>query len=232
MIQGNAKSERPFWRKWILNYSLGELIGISIAAFIGRFLFFTFPETSTLSQSALTVIILITAGIAEGFILGYIQWKSLSRIVPGFSPMLWIFVTTFSALAGWLFILPPGVMFIAFLSKISLISTYSSYVYTLIVGAAFGGLIGVPQFFIMRKYFKNAAVWIVSNTLGWMLSFLIVYSALLLFHLTTSLIQNFLLIALACILSGLVQGFVTGTSLHFLMSIRRVEEDHIKAWNK
>ena len=225
MIQVKTKNENPFWRKWIINYSLGELLGIGIAATIGRFLFFTFPEGSATTESALTVIILIIAGIAEGFILGYIQWKSLSKIVPGFTPMLWIFVTTFSALAGWLFILPPGIMFIAFLSKISVISTYSSYVYTMIVGAAFGGLIGIPQFFIVRKYFKNAAVWIVSNTIGWMLSFLIVYSALLLFHYTTSFAQNFLLVTLACMLSGLVQGLVTGTSLHFLMSIRKTKEN-------
>jgi hypothetical protein len=232
MIQGNTKNENPFWRKWIINYSLGELIGIGIAASIGRFLFFTFPESSALSQSTLTVIILIIAGVAEGFILGYIQWKSLAKIIPDFTPMLWVFVTTFSALAGWLFILPPGVMFIAFLSKISLISTYSSYLYTMLVGAAFGGLIGIPQFFIIRKYFKNAVVWIVSNTIGWMFSFLIVYSALLLFQYTSSLFENFLLIALACILSGLVQGFVTGTSLHFLMSIRKKKEENSKVWKK
>lgn len=232
MIQGNTKNENPFWRKWIINYSLGELIGIGIAASIGRLLFFTFPENSTISQSALTVIILIIAGMAEGFILGYIQWKSLLKIIPGFTPVLWIFVTTFSALAGWLFILPPGVMFIAFLSKISLISTYSSYLYTMLVGTVFGGLIGIPQFFIIRKYFKNGAVWIISNTISWMFSFLIVYSALLLFHYTSSPVQNFLLIALACILSGLIQGFVTGTSLHFLMSIRKKKEEPLKVWKK
>lgn len=225
MIQGNVRSEKPFWRKWIINYSLGELIGIGIAASIGRFLFFTFPDNSVVSQSALTIMILIIAGIAEGYILGHIQWKALSKIVPGFTPILWILVTTFSALVGWLFVLPPGIMFIAFLSKISLISTYSSYVYTMIVGAVFGGLIGFPQFFIIRKYFKNAGVWIISNTIGWMLSFLIVYSALLLFNNTASFAQNFLLIALACILSGLVQGIVTGTSLHFLMSIRKTDDN-------
>jgi len=225
MIKGNARSEKPFWRKWIINYSLGELIGIGISASIGRFLFFTFPDSSIVSQSALTVMILIIAGIAEGYILGNIQWKALSKIVPGFAPMLWIVVTTCSALAGWLFILPPGIMFIAFLSKISLISTYSSYIYTMIVGAAFGGLIGLPQFFIIRKYFKNAGVWIVTNIVGWMLSFLIVYSALLLFNYSTSFVQNFLLIALACILSGLVQGFITGTSLHFFMSIRKADDN-------
>lgn len=223
MITGDIKNEKPFWRKWIINYSLGELIGIGVAATIGRFLFFKFPESSQGVQSALTVIILFVAGIAEGIILGYIQWKSLSKLVPAIKPLLWIFVTTFAALAGWLFILPPGVMFIAFLSKISVISTYSSYLYTIIVGAAFGGLIGIPQFFIVRRYFKNAAVWIVSNTVAWMFSFIVIYSALLLFKYTSSFIDNFFVITFACIISGMVQGVITGTSLHFLMSIKKVK---------
>lgn len=225
MIQATNKSKKPFWRTWILNYSFGELIGIGIAASIGRFLFFTFPESSSFSQSTLTVVLLFIAGIAEGLVLGYIQWKALSKIVPDLTQLQWIFVTAFSVLAGWLFILPPGIMFIAFLSEISLISTNSSYLYTMVVGAAFGGLIGFPQFLVIRKYFKNAAIWIVSNTVGWMLSFLIVYTALLLFNYTTTTAQNFLLITLACVFSGLTQGFVTGTSLHFFMSIRRRGQD-------
>jgi hypothetical protein len=160
-----------FWRKWILNYSLGELFGIGVAAFLARLLFINIPNDAPLSESTLTVIILIIAGIAEGFIIGYIQWRSLSKLIPGFNRLLWIFVTTFSTLAGWLFILPPGIMFIAFLSKVSLISTYNSILYTTLIGMAFGGLIGIPQFFIVMKYFKKAGVWILSNTLGWMISF-------------------------------------------------------------
>jgi hypothetical protein len=220
-----------FWRKWILNYSLGELFGIGVAAFLARLLFINIPNDAPLSESTLTVIILIIAGIAEGFIIGYIQWRSLSKLIPGFNRLLWIFVTTFSTLAGWLFILPPGIMFIAFLSKVSLISTYNSILYTTLIGMAFGGLIGIPQFFIVMKYFKKAGVWILSNTLGWMISFLIIYLALLIFQYTTSFLENFLLIVAACILSGLAQGFVVGTSLHFFMSIRK-EGEYGPVWKK
>ncbi|HEU5292862.1 MAG TPA: hypothetical protein VFU05_19575, partial [Cyclobacteriaceae bacterium] len=66
------------WNKWILNYSLGELVGIGVAAALGRLLFISFPPTSSLSTSFMIVLILITAGALEGIVLGYIQWKSLS----------------------------------------------------------------------------------------------------------------------------------------------------------
>ena len=195
-------------------------MGIGIAAAIGRLLFVSFPESDA-SQTFITVVLLVAAGITEGMVIGYIQWKSLSRLTSGFAPMLWMFVTTFATLAGWLFILPPGIMFIAFLAKVSLISTHNSVLYTSLVGLTFGGLIGIAQFFIIRKYFRNAAVWIVSNSIGWMISFLIIYLSLLMF--TTSYMQNIILVVVACIASGLLQGIVTGTSFHFLMPARRMD---------
>ena len=39
-----------------------------------------------------------------------------------------------------------------------------------------------------------------------------------------SFIYNLALIIIACVLSGLIQGVVTGTSLHFLMSVKKEHE--------
>jgi hypothetical protein len=36
------KKKEKFWYHWILNYSLGELLGIGAAAVIGRLLFVEF----------------------------------------------------------------------------------------------------------------------------------------------------------------------------------------------
>ena len=215
-----------FWYRWMLNYSFGELLGIGAAATIGRFLFIGFTNTtsSPASTSFLTFIILVIAGAAEGCIIGYVQWKSLSKMILHFKPALWIFVTTFFTIAGWLLVLPPAVLFISILSKIALINNYYSLLYTALVGVAFGGLIGIPQFFIVRKFYKNAVMWILANALGWALSFLIIYSAMTLITSMNSYFYNLALVIISCVLSGLVQGVVTGTSLHFLMSIRTDHE--------
>jgi len=221
MIRNTGKPIHAFWRKWILDYSLGELIGIGISATIARFLFVGFPENGIIPESLITVTLLTIAGVSEGFIIGYIQWRSFAKLIPDFRPVLWILVTTISTLAGWLFILPPGIVFITFLSQVALISANNSILYTLLVGLAFGGLIGIPQSFIVKQHFKGAIIWIISNAVGWMFSFLIIYLSLSLFPYLPSVVGKLLLIALACVFSGLVQGLVTGTSLHFLMSIRK-----------
>ncbi len=210
------KSDQKFWYKWMLNYSFGELLGIGAAAIIGRFLFIQFSDTPS-SSTNLTFVILILAGAAEGLIIGYIQWKSLSKLVKHFKPIPWITVTAISTIAGWLMALPPAVVFISFLSKVSLFNSYYSIVFTALVGMAFGALIGVSQFFLIKKFYKNAIIWVLANVVGWTISFIIMYFTLSLFAKDPSFISGLVLIIIACVLSGLVQGVVTGTSLHFSM---------------
>lgn len=220
------KTEDKFWFKWMLNYSFGELIGIGIAATIGRFLFIGFSSkvSSSGGTSFLTLIILLIAGIVEGFITGYIQWKSLSKVVLHIKAKTWIITTTIATIISWLLILPPSVMFISILSKISAINTYYSVLYIGLAGIAFGGLIGIMQFFIIKKHYNRPLVWIFANVVGWIISFLIVYKSLLLFKDSTSFVYNLMLIIGSCILSGLLQGIVAGTALHFLMSVRKGDE--------
>ena len=224
------KPDQKFWYRWMLNYSFGELLGIGAAATIGRFLFIGFSNvaSSASSTSILTFMILIVAGASEGVIIGYVQWKSLTRVILHFNPIPWIVTTTLATTAGWLLILPPAVMFISFLSKLTAINNYYSILYTSLVGMAFGGLIGIAQFFTIRKFYRNALSWIFANAIGWMISFLIIYGALLMFRDSTSFAYNLFLIIISCVLSGLTQGVVTGTSLHFLMSIRKQHEKHIR----
>lgn len=217
-------ADKRFWYKWMLNYSFGELLGIGAAAVIGRFLFLEFSNISASSTTLITFIILVIAGAAEGLIIGYVQWKSLSKILLHFKPTLWILITTISTIAGWLLILPPAVMVISFLSKFTLISNNYSILYTALAGMTFGALIGIPQFLILKKFYKNAYAWIVANTIGWMLTFLIIYTAMSLLTNATSFVYNMSLIVISCMISGLVQGIVTGTSLHFLMTIKKQHE--------
>ncbi len=215
-------TDQKFWYKWMLNYSFGELLAIGIATIIGRFLFT--GTSNTVLTPFTTFVILIIAGTTEGFIIGYIQWKSLSKVLLHFKAIPWIATTTLSAIAGWLLILPPALMLISFLSKFSLISDYYSILYTALLGMSFGGLIGIPQFFLIKKFYRNALVWILVNVFGWMFSFLIIYLAMSMLVDAASFIYNLALIIIACVLSGLIQGVVTGTSLHFLMSVKKEHE--------
>jgi hypothetical protein len=214
------KAKEQFWYHWILNYSLGELMGIGAAAVVGRLLFVEFYNTIPTSP-IVTPVLLIIAGAVEGFIIGYIQWKSLSKLVIDFKPSPWILTTIISTVVGWLLVLPPAILFISFLTKFSLLDNYYSILYIIAVGLAYGGIVGIPQYFIIKKFYRNAIVWIFANTLGWMLSFLIVSASFSIFNYFSVFIYNSVLMVAACVLSGFVQGIVTGMSLHFSMFLRK-----------
>ena len=205
----------------MLIYSFGEVLGIGAAATIGRFLFIGFSSTSVAQSAALFFFVLVMSGAVEGMIIGYVQWKSLSRLVIDFRPATWIITTSLAAITGWLLILPPSVVFISFFSTLKLINAYYSILYAALAGLAFGGIIGIPQYFIIKRFYHKAFVWIMANALGWMLSFMTVYFALLLLSHSTSLLLNFLIILLPCALSGLIQGIITGSALHFSMRAKR-----------
>ncbi|MFD0997764.1 hypothetical protein ACFQ21_00535 [Ohtaekwangia kribbensis] len=211
------KIYKKFWFQWVMNYSIGELMGIAAAAAIGRIMFMNLSNDNGDYTSLFPFTILLIAGAAEGFIIGYTQWKSISLLVTNFKPVAWILTTTIAVIVGWLSILPPSVVFIAFLSSFDLIGDYHSMLYTGLAGLAFGGIISTPQFFIIRKHYRHAETWIMANAIGWMLSFMVLYAALSVFTHTTSFIFNVLVIILSCIVSGAIQGIITGTFLHLVM---------------
>jgi hypothetical protein len=123
--------------------------------------------------------------------------------------------------------LPPSVVFISFLSSLKLIDNYYSLLYAALAGLVFGAIIGFAQFFIIRKFYRKALLWIIANAVGWILSFTIVYVALLLFSYSTLVVYNIIIIILSCSLSGLLQGLVTGTVLNLYMPLRNKEWPNI-----
>lgn len=212
------QKEQKFWFKWMFKYGVGELIGIGMSAIIARFLFFEFSDSELASSTAVTAIVLVMAGVAEGLIIGYIQWRSLSKFLVGFKRNPWIITTMLAVVAGWILILPPAVMIVFFFAKLTLVNHYHSILYTTIAGLAFGSLVGMAQFFILRKFYGRAIMWIFANALGWTASFLLFYLSLLLF---AAPVFNVMIVAGACILSGLIQGIITGSALHFVMVVKK-----------
>ena len=207
----------------MLFYAFGELLAIAAAAVIGGFLFINLPGKSLTHFQ--TIVLLGIAGCTEGLIIGWIQWKSLSKVLLHFRPAKWIATTTVSAIAGWLLILPPAIVLLSVLTKFSLINSYYSLLYTALAGVAFGALMGGPQFFYLRKFYNNAFIWILANVLGWMCSFLIIYSFISMLLDSGSFAFNLFLILISCVLSGLIQGLITGTCLHFAMSVK---QEHLR----
>lgn len=210
-----------FWYQWIVKYSLGELLGIGAAAVTCRLLLFEVSDVIAQSPSYVTPLVLAISGLAEGWIIGYLQWKSLSKLVADLGKVVWVVVSIVSMIIGWLLIIPPAIFFISIFIDFSLEREFYTFLSTAVMGLSFGGIVGMGQYFVLRKFYKNSLIWILANAIGWMLSFLLVYLSLAVMKQTHSILMNILLIIIACILSGMVQGIVSGLALRSIMSIKR-----------
>ena len=212
--------EKQFWIKWILNYSIGELLAIGVATTIGRLVFVEFSDEISRSPAFVTPLVLVAIGLTEGWVIGYLQWRSLSRLVIDFKRRSWVYVTMIATTLGWVIVIPPTILLVSFFVDFGLANRYYSILYAALAGVCFGSIMGLGQYFILKRFYNNALVWLVSNAIGWMLSFLVVYFCLSFLDRGNSFLYNFALLGFACVLSGLSQGLVTGTALHFLMSVR------------
>ncbi len=214
-------SENKFWLKWILNYSLGELLVIGIATTIGRLILVEFADFMSQSPWFVTPLFMILIGMIEGLTIGYLQWRSIRKLAGDLRLRSWLLATVASTTFGWILIFRPTIFLVAFFVDFGFDNKYYSFLYTLLAGATFGGIVGFAQYFILRRFYENAFAWAFSNVVGWMLSFLTIYLSISFIRSAHSLIYSVGVIVLACVCSGLVQGLTTGTSLHYFMSIRK-----------
>jgi hypothetical protein len=217
-----------FWLRWMRDYSLGEILAIGASTTLARLLLFNYSELSGSMYSALVIVILITAGILEGIIIGYFQHKSLIKLIPGFKKNRWIAWTCASTVIGWLLILPPSLLLIAVLSRMSVINNMETIFFVSLVGSLFGALISIPQFFLLNRYFKSPLGWILVNILGWSITFLTIYFSISIMSHKLSWIEKVVAFASSCIISGIVQGLITVTFLRFMAQERVANRLEIK----
>lgn len=227
MTQQNP--ENKFWLKWIINYSLGELLVVGAAITVGRLVMVEAAELMSQAPPFVTPIFMIVIGVIEGLIIGYLQWRSIRLLIAHLELRWWLVATVASTAFGWLVIFRPTIFFIAFFVDFGYAKEYFSFLYTILAGVAFGGAIGFAQFFLLRRFYRNAFAWVFSNTMGWMISFLIIYLSVVIIREAHNVFYNVVIVFLACLCSGLVQGIATGTSLRYLMSAKQTD---IKTLNK
>lgn len=106
-VQSNVQTALPssldwgFWSRWILANTIGELVGLGTAAFVGILftLNFEHPETTLLIVSGALVMILV--GTFEGVVVGVAQSYVLRRSIENFNVRDWIIATAIGAFVAW-----------------------------------------------------------------------------------------------------------------------------------
>jgi len=153
---------RGFWLCWVLANALSEIAGLAASAVVWFLL--TMSRGSEMEPTGFALLLtVLLLGALGGTLVGYAQWLVLRRAVAGLAGSPWILATVGGALTTWLLgMLAGGKAGAPPEESPGLIITGAA-----LVGAGLGALLGVAQWFVLRRHVRRAGWWVLANALAW-----------------------------------------------------------------
>jgi hypothetical protein len=78
----NSNGNSSVLVQWMINCSIGELLGIGIAGGMAVTINNTIGEPHTTEQKLLVLLLMLVAGALEGTSIAWFQWKVLKQVFP------------------------------------------------------------------------------------------------------------------------------------------------------
>jgi hypothetical protein len=165
-------------RRWLLAW-IASMIGFEALGFAAAFgLGWTIqalalrdaPPGSELSLAA-TLGLAASVGAVEGLSLATGQWLLLRRRLPMLRWRTWALMTAIGGALAWMLGMALGGRGPAEPSLWLLAVVF------VLSGLVFGGLLGLFQYFELRRHIPRGSRWIAANAVGWMLGLAAVYGA-------------------------------------------------------
>lgn len=219
MDPGHKLPFRRWFPAWVLACGAGELLGIGLAALLMVMHFRIWGEPTTPAAYAGVLFMAVLAGLAEGCITGFLQWRVLRRLYAQLRPGPWIGMTAAGAATAWLIGMIPGIAIPASGAAPEIPEAPGAAMIVMmgiIMGLSLGALLGAFQWRALRKHSAEAGRWIPANAAAWALGMPLIMLAATAPDENTP-IRIILLLALAGgVAAGAVLGIVTGIFLHYM----------------
>lgn len=205
------------WKRWTINCTIGELLGIACAGGIAFLVNSIIGDPIDIGSKIIVLIAMMFAGLVEGAVLGYFQWKVLVTKFPKMSQKEWLFFTILVGVLGWFLGMLPSLFLIpesSYESGANGSINYSSpFIYAILsisMGLILGAIFGLFQWFSLRKYAVNAYQWIIANALGWGLGLGWIYIFASIPDEKSTLLFNIIMGVCGGSFAGLSVGMITG----------------------
>ncbi len=157
------------WPRWVAANALAECIGLGLSGLLAVRLVFADEARWGVVAGALITIALST--LIEGASVGWFQWRVLRRALPGISLRAWWLGTAAGALAAWtLGMLPSTLMNMAEAGGAAPAagpSQAQTLLLAALLGAVAGPILGVGQWWVLRRHVERAWRWIPAQALAW-----------------------------------------------------------------
>jgi hypothetical protein len=215
------------WKNWIMNCTVGELLGIGIPSVVIGIAGVLLGGTPMPLRQAqvLMLLAMLAAGAAEGLCIGFFQWRVLKYRFHFLRPQAWIGVTMSMVALNWfLGALPSVFVWAATPNTVTTgspsLATISLFV--LMSGIVFGSLVGVAQWWVLRKHATHAGRWILANALAWTAVLVWIYAGALAPRLSSVEWMVPVAGAVSGILSGVTFGAITWSFLKHMHPVEGI----------
>lgn len=152
------------WRQWVINFTLGELIGFGGIPVLGGVSVLSI--TSNLgsdAQSLALYIVGIVGGFGEGAVLAWFQMRVLHGYLPQVEDSRWICATAAAASFAWAVgMLAPTLDALIGLSVTMQIAIWLPASLLILFS------IGVAQAWVLNGKVEKPQRWITGNVIGWL----------------------------------------------------------------
>ena len=147
---------------------VGELLGLGLVGAAGFGAIVVFGEPGSALHVMALALLVIGVGAIEGAIVGFAQAVVLRRRLARLRS--WVAATVAGAAAAWtLGMLPSTMMSLAEAAPPAPAATSDLLQLVLAVplGLVAGAILGLPQWWVLRRYVSRAGWWIAANALAW-----------------------------------------------------------------
>ena len=205
------------WRRWVLAFTLGELIGFGGIPILGGALALWVTDgMHTDPRSLLLYAVAVLGGFGEGAVLAWFQARVLRHYLPGLSSNRWILVTALAAAFAWACgMLAPTLDDLVGLSPLAQVAVWVPA--SLLILFSIGG----AQAWVLRGVVERPRQWIAANLLGWLAGLPWTFALPALLPETAPIALWVLTFLVAGALMGLTAGAVTGL---FLLRMTPIQE--------
>jgi len=201
---------------WIIANALAELIGLGASSLL--WLLFFFGMESNLGILLSATVVVVGSTLLEGSAVGIGQWLVLRQRLPALPLRSWWIATGLGALVAWTFGMIPSTM-MTFGAEITPaapppeLSDALTYTLAALMGLALGPVLGLPQWWVLRRHVSHAWQWIPANAAAWALGMPTIFMVIGLIPTGTVTVWTVVIVLCGLALAGAVVGAVHGIVL-------------------
>jgi hypothetical protein len=167
------------WRQWIAANALAEMIGLGASALLWGAFAFSFSAEERLGILTSAVIVVVGSTLLEGTAVGVGQWLVLRRPLPQLRWQAWVLATMVGAFVAWSLGMIPSTMMALGEETSSQppleINDLVMYSLAAVMGLVLGPILGLPQWWVLRRHLHYAAWWIPANAVAWALGMVAIF---------------------------------------------------------